>query len=314
MFSHFAPGGGGAFYPPPFVSLAMAPSPPSSPADPVVSTIPLALLPSLPLTWRAAVLQFPLRPPQRAFLASDVRAMRYKPKVGRLDMVVEEEAFEGHAAKDELTARATALALAERKDIKSFAALFAEGGTKLALLPVDVAVPVRHEVTYASDAAALAEANDTTPAVLSPDGEVPAANNDGLVAITTNVRTRETERQAELRQQSHAHLRRREQEEAWQPLTPLDAPDFAAEFVSAALNAGEHQVAFTEAYVLHELSAGRRHFSDDSMNGNDTEGVDTENDGESGEKLGSEDADMNGDLDDDADMDEDDDDDSEELT
>ena len=247
--------------------MASQPSSPNNNADPVVRSIPLHLAPSLPASYQPLVFQYPLRPPTRAYEHADVTHMQHKPVCGLVETTLNEtSAFDTR----HVNARARTSSLAtSTHTTRSLAAMWADDGRSLVLVPVEAGVQILPAVTnpqYNSQQQSQPddENHDDDDDDDDPSGagggaagaaaapsSVLKEDSSNLIRITTSVRTRETERQAELRQQSHAHLRRREEEERWRPAQPVVAS--AASLVASALSAPSELLKLSPTGVLASL-------------------------------------------------------------
>jgi hypothetical protein len=157
--------------------------------------------------WRQVMmLQYPLRPQERPYPMQDVRDVRVKPQVQRIEVDVpiftDSHNYEDRQCKQisSLTLRSSNVNL----HTKCMLGVLKDG--KLTLVPLDKAVQLRPKSFL-----------DQPEAPVSNVIKQQVQQQDGLIGV--RIERHETKKQIEARQRSHAYQREMEELEPWLPLS-----------------------------------------------------------------------------------------------
>ena len=191
-----------------------------------------------PASRELYLLQYPLRPPWRPYGMEGCASARLKPRQGRVELEVPLPSA-GDATGKSLLGEGggqgdgegggggprTLELKSSGVPLRSHFVCGTMRGGDLFVSPVGRAVQMRPRLPAGQSDAGVGGAEEGAACGrrgVGADGaaEPPPASAEEVTPIQTMVRKRETERQQELRLQSHAYLVQREQEEPWESLTP----------------------------------------------------------------------------------------------
>ena len=140
------------------------------------------------------LLQYPLRPPDRLYPASEVKRVRVKPENRRIEMDM-----------DQMTVISSNISLQTKYMIGKWK------GDELILAPLDRAVQIRPKMSHLDSNLIESEDKNIENASESKKGDAGV----GMELFTVQIQRHETRRQLEAKQQSHAYLREKEESEPW---------------------------------------------------------------------------------------------------
>lgn len=210
-------------------------SPPGSPSigvneDTIVREIDVYLCPTIDPDTQLYLLQYPLRPHWRPYGLELCDSVRVKPKQSKLefDLVLDtDEEHYDHDAAEHLLIKKQTLSSSRTAQMTNYAVGLL-CGNKLHLNPLHAIVQLRPSLKYLDDADA--KKKQAKQNVDDMDEEMVDADEEGeedgpevksqLVALKVEVKKQETERQEQMRLQSHAYLKQLDEAEAWVQLEP----------------------------------------------------------------------------------------------
>eukprot|EP00250_Pteridium_aquilinum_P012057 c20483_g1_i1 orf=65-2383(+) len=215
-------------------SLPGSPSFVETEGDPVVREIDVYLCPNINAETKLYFLQYPLRPHWRPYgLEERCDSVRVKPKLKKLelDLIVDVDGENyDQDADDHIKIKKQTLSSSKMSMTTNYAVGLLRGN-KLHLAPLDALVQLRPSMKYLDEAdkkkksaKKTIEDEDMTEAM--DEDEEEGEEKPQLVALKVEVKKQETERQEQIRLQSHAYLKQLDEAEPWVPLEThgVDSP------------------------------------------------------------------------------------------
>ncbi|KAI5076306.1 hypothetical protein GOP47_0008371 [Adiantum capillus-veneris] len=216
-------------------SLPGSPSHVETEGDTVVREIDVYLCPNINAETKLYFLQYPLRPHWRPYgLEERCDSVRVKPKLKKLelDLIVDTEGENYDQDADEHLKIQKQTLSSSKIALTTNYAVGLLRGNKLHLAPLDAIVQLRPSMKYLDEAdkrkksaKKVIEDEEMADAV-DEDEEDEKEDKPHLVALKVEVKKQETERQEQMRLQSHAYLKQLDEAEPWVPLEThgIDSP------------------------------------------------------------------------------------------